>query len=194
MSVSTSAATAAIKRSKWKFTTASAFTSARANPAKTDKLRATDVAALAAASAEAITRRLTHTPLHLQQRVQIERLRAHRQSTVGSARPFFMRAVAIKFDAVPIGIAQIKRFADAVIACAVKRNLRHVQAAQRVGQFGACRIQNGEMIKAGCSMRWRTSARALPSVQTDVMMITPAETNAASSPWRCINSNPSTPQ
>ncbi len=83
-----------------------------------------------------------------------------------------MRAVAIKFDAVPIGIAQIKRFADAVIACAVERNLRHVQAAQRVGQFGACRIQNGEMIKAGCSMRWRTSARALPSVQTDVMMIT----------------------
>ena len=35
MSVSTSAATAAIKRSKWKFTTASAFTSARANHAKT---------------------------------------------------------------------------------------------------------------------------------------------------------------
>src|SRR5260370_42565735 len=59
MSVSTSAATAAIKRSKWKFTTASAFTLARANHAKTDKRQDTGVAALAAASAESITRRLT---------------------------------------------------------------------------------------------------------------------------------------
>jgi hypothetical protein len=57
-----------------------------------------------------------------QQVVEIEPLGEHRQRSVGVARPLFFRPVPIQFDAVLVGVAQIKRLADAVIAGAVERN------------------------------------------------------------------------
>src|SRR5438046_3790189 len=59
-----------------------------------------------------------------------------------------------------------------MIACPCKRNVRLHQASKGFGQGGAGRIQNREMIKAGCALwRWRPVA-ALPSVKSDMMMIT----------------------
>ena len=47
-------------------------------------------------------------------------LREHRQRAIRRARPLFLRPVPIEFDAVLVGIAQIKRLADAVVAGAVE--------------------------------------------------------------------------
>ena len=46
---------------------------------------------------------------------QIERCGEHRQLTRGRTWPLLARAIPIKLDAVVVGVAQIKRFADAMI-------------------------------------------------------------------------------
>src|SRR4029453_15263819 len=59
-----------------------------------------------------------------------------------------------------------------MIACPCKRNVRLHQASKGLGQGGAGRIQNREMIKAGCALlRWRPIA-AFPGIEPNVMMIT----------------------
>jgi hypothetical protein len=50
-----------------------------------------------------------------EQIVEIERAREHFQCAIGRPRPLFARAIPVKFDAVVVGIAQIKRFAHPVV-------------------------------------------------------------------------------
>ena len=59
----------------------------------------------------------------LEQCDQIERRGEHRKLAVGAARPLFARTIPIKLDAVVVGIAQIKRFAYAVIGGTLERNV-----------------------------------------------------------------------
>ena len=61
----------------------------------------------------------------------------HREFALCSARPLIPWPVPIQFDAVLIRIAQIKRFAQTVIGCAVERDVGRDQSAQRIGEFGA---------------------------------------------------------
>src|SRR4051794_33320634 len=65
--------------------------------------------------------------------LDVELSREHRQGAVGIARPFLLRAIAIELDAVLVGIAQIQRLADAVIAGAVELNTGGKHAMQRIG-------------------------------------------------------------
>src|SRR6266480_8148761 len=59
-----------------------------------------------------------------------------------------------------------------MIARPCKRNVRLHQASKGLGQSSAGRIQNREMIKAGCALwRWRPIS-ALPGVESNMMMIT----------------------
>ena len=50
-----------------------------------------------------------------QQIVEIERAREHFDCAIGGPRPLFARAIPVKFDAVIVGIAQIKRFAHPMV-------------------------------------------------------------------------------
>src|SRR5439155_4797301 len=59
-----------------------------------------------------------------------------------------------------------------MIACPCQRNVRLHQASKGLGQSNAGRIQNREMIKAGCALWQRRPVSALPSVESDMMMIT----------------------
>ena len=80
-----------------------------------------------------------------QQILEIQPLREHRQRAVRRARPFFLRPVPIEFDAVLVGIAQIKRLADAVVAGAVEldaglrsRDAAHPPAPGASGRGSRC--------------------------------------------------------
>src|SRR4051812_24723156 len=83
--------------------------------------------------------------LRAQQIVQIEWHREHRLFTVRSARPRFAGPVPVKLDAVLVGIAQINRFADAVIAGPLKGNVCRGQSSQGISQGGAGWVKNSEM-------------------------------------------------
>jgi hypothetical protein len=74
--------------------------------------------------------------------VEIEPTREHRKAAAGIARPFVSRSIPIKFDAVLVGIAQVQRLADAVVAGAIEVNACAAHAVQRVGKRGACRIED----------------------------------------------------
>src|SRR6266568_4904172 len=59
-----------------------------------------------------------------------------------------------------------------MIACPCKRNVRLHQASKGLSQSSVGRIQNREMIEAGCALWWWRPVTALPSVESDMMMIT----------------------
>ena len=64
-------------------------------------------------------------------------------------RPFLLRPVPIKLDAVVVRVAQIERLGDAVVAGAFERDLGDDQPAQRVGQQPPGRVEDRGMVKAG---------------------------------------------
>src|SRR5213592_958240 len=107
----------------------------------------------------------------LEQSVEVERPREHRQPAVGSTRPLFFGAIPIKLHPVTIGIAQIECFADAVIRRALEWNPRFDETTQSVSKIRSRRIKNRQVIKAGCAWRRRRSTRTFPSVQANVMVI-----------------------
>ena len=74
-----------------------------------------------------------------QQIVEIEPAREHRQRSVRRARPLLFGPVPIELDAVLVGIAQIERLADAVIAGAVELNaglITRCSASASAGRVG----------------------------------------------------------
>ena len=59
----------------------------------------------------------------LKKRFEIERFSDHVQPAVWSPRPLLLGPVPIKLDSVPIGVAQIKCFANSVVRCAFESNI-----------------------------------------------------------------------
>src|SRR5688572_768298 len=96
----------------------------------------------------------------------------HRQSAIGTARPLLNRPVPVKLHAVSVRVAEIDGLTDAMIRRAFERNLCFKEAAHSVRQFRPCRIQDRDMVEARRPGWRRLAARALPSVQADVMVIT----------------------
>jgi hypothetical protein len=117
-------------------------------------------------------------------------MREHRQTAVGTSRPLLVGFVPIKLDTVVVGVAEIDDLTDTVIRRSFERDASLRDSAQGVGQFSPCRVQDGDMVQAGRAGRWRLASGAFPSVQSDVMVITPAERNTACAPWRCVISKP----
>ena len=105
-----------------------------------------------------------------EQPIEIERLGGHSQLTA-DARPFVSRAIAIEFDAVAVGIAQVNRLAHAVVGSALDRDALIEQALERAREFAAIRIKNCKMIKPCPPVRRLGRAFPRPRVQADVMMI-----------------------
>jgi hypothetical protein len=107
----------------------------------------------------------------LEEGVEIEGTAEHGEGAVFVAGPLFFRAVPVEFDAVAVRVAKVKGFTNTVVGGAFEGNSSSHEAAQRVGKFGARRIENGKMIEARGLSRRRRTASALPSIQPNVMMI-----------------------
>jgi len=105
--------------------------------------------------------------------LKIEGMRKHGPTAVGTARPLLPGLVPIKLDAVVVGVAEVDRFTDAVVRRAFERDASLRDSTQGVGQFRPCRVQDGDMVQASRAGRRRLASGAFPSVQSDVMVITP---------------------
>ena len=79
--------------------------------------------------------------------------------------------IPVELDAVLVGIAQVERLADAVVAGAVERDAGRDQPAQRVGQRRACRIEDREVEQPGRARAAAAAAVALPGVEPDMVVI-----------------------
>ena len=82
------------------------------------------------------------------QRVQIEPLGNHANGAVSFTRPLGSRPIPIELNPVSIGIAQIQRFADAVITRAVERDARFAQPTKRFTERRAIGQQHGEVAQS----------------------------------------------
>src|SRR4051812_39838228 len=100
--------------------------------------------------------------------------RVHRELAFSIAGPLRLGTVTIKLDSVFVGIAKIERFAHAVIGCAVQLDTRLNDAAQRIAESGAGGIENRQVVQARGSWCGRPSTFALPSVEADVVVVTPS--------------------
>src|SRR6267378_7538212 len=96
--------------------------------------------------------------------VQIESSSEHLNFTLAVSGPEVLRPVPIKFDAILIRIAQVESLAHAVVARTIELDLRSQQPAKRVGQSSPCRIEDREIVKAGCTGRRRRTAATFPRV------------------------------
>ena len=94
--------------------------------------------------------------------VEVESPRVRRQLALGGPWPFGGRTVPVELDAVAVGVAQVERLADAMVGSALKRDARGAQTAESVGERGAGRVEDREVVEAGRSGRRRRAAAALP--------------------------------
>ena len=96
--------------------------------------------------------------------MQIERMCEHLQGAVRLFRPFVSWTIPIELNAVVVRIAQVERFAHAVVAGALQWNLGDDQATQRISEEPSGRVKNCGMVKA-CRARGRgRTAKALPCI------------------------------
>jgi len=107
-----------------------------------------------------------------QQVLEVERAGEHCQRAFGCARPLLARTIPVEFDPVFVRIPEIKSLAHAVVRGTIERDARSPEASQGVRKFSARWIEDCEMIKAGRSWGRRGTAKALPGIEADVMMIT----------------------
>src|SRR5688572_2387791 len=102
---------------------------------------------------------------------EIEGLRVHGDlAAVGRARPFILGPVVVELDAVSIGIAEVDGFTDAVVGPA-DPDARVEHALDCLGQGGAARIADGEVVEARMAGRRRRAAFRLPGVEADVVVV-----------------------
>ena len=93
------------------------------------------------------------------------------ETALGVAGPLVAGAVAIEFDPVAIGVAEVEGFADAMVGGALQRDAGCDEALESVGEFGAVWIEDCEVIKAGAVRGRRRGAAALPCIEGYVMVI-----------------------
>ncbi len=70
----------------------------------------------------------------------------HGQAAIAPVRPLFPRPVPVQLDSIAVGIAQINRFADAMIGRAFQAYAGLQHPVQRRGQCGAAGVQNRGMV------------------------------------------------
>ena len=89
-------------------------------------------------------------PLQLVQEVlQVEAAGVHLELAGFGAGPLVRCAVDVEFDAVAVGIAEVQRLADAVVAGAVEGDAGLDEAAQGVGEVAARGVEDRRVIEAG---------------------------------------------
>ncbi len=106
-----------------------------------------------------------------EKRVEIQPLGHHLHRAVRFARPSSARPIPVQLDAIAVGVAQIQRFTDTVIARAFERHAGLTEPSERIAERRAVRIPDRKVIQAGRAGRRRASALAFPGVETDVVVI-----------------------
>src|SRR6266542_870721 len=112
--------------------------------------------------------RLRFTSARLrEQALDVEREGDHGDApTFLRTRPFLLRAVAIELDAILVGIAEIDRLADAVVARTVERDAGVQNGAHRLRQGPAIRIADRDVEESGRPTRRRRATFRFPRVQS----------------------------
>ena len=106
-----------------------------------------------------------------EKRREIEGTGDHGESATVVARPLGGMPVAIKFNAVLVGIAEVEGFAYAMVGGAVEVDAGLQQATEGVGEFGAAGVEDGGVIEAGRAGGGWGPARAFPNIEADMMMV-----------------------
>src|SRR6266550_7607326 len=100
-----------------------------------------------------------------EQLVKSELPREHVQPPVWGAWPSLFWLVPRQFHAVQIRIAQVQRFADAMIRRSLQFDTGHDDATERVRERRARGIENRGVVQAGRPWRRRRSTATLPGVE-----------------------------
>jgi hypothetical protein len=103
--------------------------------------------------------------------LEVERIGNHGEFAGRGAGPFGLGAVAVEFDAILIGVAEVEGFAHAVIRGPVELDAGLDEAAKGIGEGGAVRVKDRGVIEPGGAGRGRASATAFPGVEADVVMV-----------------------
>jgi len=84
-----------------------------------------------------------------EQCLKLETTGVHSEVSGVVAGPGFFGTVPVELDAVAVGVAQIERFADAVVGGAVEGDAGGDEAPEGVGEFGAGRVEDRDVVEAG---------------------------------------------
>src|SRR3989338_5968170 len=108
-----------------------------------------------------------------QQGVQGQRTGCHGKASISVGGPVSLGAIAVKFDAVAVGVGQVDRLGNAMVRCTIQWIIRLDQPLQHLGQRCAVGEQKGGMIKPGMAGAGWGAAFAFPGVQPDMVVIAP---------------------
>ena len=103
--------------------------------------------------------------------MQVESSGVHGEVAAGVFGPLAFGAIPVELDTVVVGIVEVEGLADAVVGGSVEGDVGGEEAVQSVGQCCAGGIEDGEVVEAGGSGRWRRAAEALPGVEADVVVV-----------------------
>jgi len=81
------------------------------------------------------------------------------------------RAVDVEFDAIAIGIVEVQRLADAVVAGARQGDAGLDEAGEGVGEVAAGGVEDRRVVEPGVARRRRGAAEAVPGVEAEVVVV-----------------------
>src|SRR3954454_14566818 len=90
---------------------------------------------------------------------------------LGVAWPLLRRAVPAQLEVVAVGVGDVDRLVRAVVGRLAQRPVDRLQTPQRVGQGGAARGADGDVMQAGHAGGLRASPGGLPGVEAEVVVI-----------------------
>ena len=100
------------------------------------------------------------------QRVEIERQRVHLDALAGvGRRPRLARAVAVELDAQRVGIVEVERLGDEVVAGPAEGRALAGHAQQRRAELAARRVEEGGVEQARRALRRRAGRLALAQLE-----------------------------
>ena len=114
---------------------------------------------------------LQHDGRFCQQGFHIEADRRHHSLPGRRAWPLVPGFVPRQLETVAIGIAEIERFAHAVVGAAVQFDFCLHQPTQGIRQSGSGGVKDGGMIEPGGARRRWDSSETFPGIESDEVVV-----------------------
>ena len=86
-------------------------------------------------------------------------------------RPLGLRAVPVELEVVAVGVGDVDRLVRAVVGELAERPVDAPAGGGRVGQVGAGRVEERDVVQAGHAVGLRRAARRLPRVEAEVVVV-----------------------